>query len=83
MTGKSNPIERIAALWGSQTAFAKAIGKNQSTVWEWIDQGRVPSARIPEVISAAAALSPPVDLRPDHFFGVADVPQPTGDRAAA
>ena len=82
MTGKSNPIEQIAALWGTQTAFAKAVGKNQSTVWEWINEGRVPSARIPEVIKAAAALSPPVDLRPDHFFGAAEVPEPAQQRAA-
>lgn len=70
---KSPPMQ-IAALFGGQTAMAQAIGKSQSTVWDWVSSGRVPSARIPGIIAAAERLEPPIHLRPDHFFGVADVP---------
>lgn len=68
MTGNSNPISDIAARFGSQNAFARALGKRQSTVWEWISNGRVPSASIPEVIAAAARHNPPILLEPNDFF---------------
>ena len=68
MTDKSNPIAEIASRFGSQTAFAKAIGRPQSTVWEWISHGRIPSAAIPEVIKVAARQEPPIALQPNDFF---------------
>jgi YdaS antitoxin of YdaST toxin-antitoxin system len=74
MSGNPNPIRQIAALFGGQTGLARALGKNQSTVSEWVAEGRVPSLRIPDVIKAAERLRPPVALRPDHFFGAAEVP---------
>lgn len=68
MTGNSNPILAIVAQFGSQTAFAKAIGKAQGTVWEWISNGRVPSQHIPVIIKAGAKQSPPISLEPNDFF---------------
>jgi len=68
MTGISNPIERIVAYFGGQTALARLLKTSQGTVWEWIEKGRVPSARIPEIIKAAASLQPPVSLQPNDFF---------------
>lgn len=68
MTGNTNPIAEIAARFGSQTAFARALGRRQSTVWEWISNGRVPSTSIPEVIEAAAKHEPPIKLQPNDFF---------------
>jgi DNA-binding transcriptional regulator YdaS (Cro superfamily) len=71
MPGYSNPIERIVSHFGGQTPLARMLGTRQSTVWEWVNQARVPSAKIPEVISAAARLDPPVILQPNDFFVMA------------
>lgn len=68
MTGNPNPIAEIAARFGSQTDFARAMGKRQSTVWEWISKGRVPSTCIPDVIEAGARHEPPITLEPNDFF---------------
>lgn len=75
MTDKSNPIAQIAARFGGQTAFARAINSTQSTVWEWISNGRAPSARIPGIIEAAARRDPPIILQPNDFF-VSPTPVP-------
>lgn len=68
MTGIPNPIEPIVARFGSQTALARALKTSQSTVWEWVEKGRVPSTRIPLIIEAARRLDPPVTLEPNDFF---------------
>lgn len=68
MTGISNPIEPIVARFGGQTALARALGTKQSTVWEWVDKGQVPSARIPSIIDAGKRSVPPIKLEPNDFF---------------
>ena len=68
MTGISNPIEPIVACFGGQTALARALNASQSTVWDWVEKGRVPSTRIPSIIEAAKRLDPPVKLEPNDFF---------------
>lgn len=78
MTGKSLSITRIVAVFGGQNALARAVGRSQGTVWGWCQQGRVPSARIPEIIEAARKLTPAVALRPDDFFDLN-----CGDKAEA
>lgn len=70
MTGIPNPIEPIVAQFGGQTALSRILKTSQGTVWEWIDKGRVPSARIPEIIEAGARLDPPVMLQPNDFFAL-------------
>jgi len=68
MTGNPNPIEPIVARFGGQTKLARLLGTKQSTVWDWVDKGQVPYARIPEIIDAAKRLNPPVALQPNDFF---------------
>jgi hypothetical protein len=70
MTGITNPIEPIVAHFGGQTALSRILKTSQGTVWEWIEKGRVPSARIPEIIEAGARLDPPVILQPNDFFAL-------------
>jgi hypothetical protein len=68
-----NPAKRIVEVFGSQASLARAIGRKQSSVWNWTKAGFISSRSIPEIIEAAARLDPPVLLRPDDFF---DLPQP-------
>lgn len=68
MTDISNPIRPIVKRFGGQTALAKLLSTKQSTVWEWVAKGQVPSARIPEIIDAAKRLDPPIVLQPNDFF---------------
>lgn len=68
MNGNSSPIKAIVARFGGQTRLATILGTKQSTVWEWVENGRVPSARIPAIIDAAAKLTPPIELQPNDFF---------------
>lgn len=63
-----NPMARIAERFGGQTALARALGRSQSTVWEWVAAGRAPSWRIPEIIDAGRRQQPPVHLQPADFF---------------
>lgn len=67
MSGNSH-LQRIVDAFGGQSAMARALGLRQSHVWGWLSAGYVPSRRIPEVIMAAARLSPPVVLTPADFF---------------
>lgn len=80
MPGIQNPVQRIISHFGSQSALARSLSTSQGTVWEWIRTGRVPAARIPEIIKAAAHLDPPVDLEPNDFFPPADVLRGKSDR---
>jgi hypothetical protein len=86
MVGSPSPIGRVVALFGGQNAMARKLGRRQGTVWGWLNQGRVPSARIPEIIAAARDLDPPVALRPDDFFDISpaapDKPEATEQEAA-
>lgn len=74
MTGISNPIQLIVAQFGGQTALARRLRTSQGTVWEWVNNGLVPSARIPQIIEAARALEPPVLLEPNDFFAISSAP---------
>ena len=70
-------IASIVEQFGGQTALARRLGCDQSTVSDWVRNNRVPSQRIPEIIAAAAKLNPPVTLRPDDFFDLsATAPAP-------
>lgn len=67
MAGKS-PIADIVGRFGGQNALARALGRRQSVVWEWVNKGRIPYDRIPEVIEAGKQQVPPVVLEPNDFF---------------
>ena len=59
------PASRIAALWGTASKFARAVGKKPSTVQGWLENGYVPPAEHAAVVAAAARDK--VKLKPDHF----------------
>lgn len=75
MVGNLKPVKQIVSLFGGQAALGRVLGIRQGAVWLWIKNGRVPSSRIMPIIRAAAALDPPVELRPDHFFSTSPVPE--------
>lgn len=68
MTGIPNPIEPIVARFGGQSALARILKTSQGTVWEWVEKGRVPSSRIPQIIEAAKQFDPPIAIEPNDFF---------------
>jgi DNA-binding transcriptional regulator YdaS (Cro superfamily) len=64
----SNPIEAIVTLFGGQNAMARRLGRAQSTVWYWVQQGAVPQKRMDEIIRAGKRMRPPIHLEPSDFF---------------
>jgi hypothetical protein len=47
------PASRIAALWGTNSAFARAIGRTPSTTQRWLEAGAVPSEYHEDIVRAA------------------------------
>ena len=47
------PAWRIAMLWGSNSAFARALGKTHSTTQRWLESGDIPPDEHETVIAAA------------------------------
>lgn len=66
----SGPVAEVAAKFGSVTAMARAIGKAQGTVWDWVKNGMVPSQHIMMIIHVAQQQVPPIELSPNDFFSV-------------
>ena len=60
------PAFLIAMLWGSASAFARAIGKTQSTVQRWLRNGHIPDDQHEAVIGAAKRDRK--KLRPEDFI---------------
>jgi hypothetical protein len=80
-----SPAFRIAMLWGSNSAFARAIGKTHSTTQRWLLNGEIPPDEQEGVV--AAAKRDKKKLRPEDFvdrrkFDVAPAP-PLEPQAAA
>lgn len=48
-----SPAHRVIMLWGSNSAFARAIGKTHSTTQRWLINGRIPSAEVAAIVEAA------------------------------
>lgn len=65
-------LQRAAEEVGNLNRLAKMIGKRQSTVWHWLQTGRVPPdwcAKIEEATGGKVsrqALRPDVFGQPDH-----------------
>ena len=68
MSGNSQRIAEIIDRFGGQTALARDLECSQGTVWEWIEKGSVPSARIVQIIAAGQRHVPAVHLEPNDFF---------------
>jgi hypothetical protein len=79
------PASRIAMLWGSYSAFARAIGKRQSTLQRHLRKGSYPPDWLPDIM--AAAKRDKKRLRPEDFVDkrLANVPPapPLGEAQAA
>lgn len=60
------PAFRIAMLWGSNAAFARAIGRRHSTTKRWLVNGEIPPGDQEDVI--AAAKRDKKKLRPEDFI---------------
>jgi DNA-binding transcriptional MerR regulator len=52
---------RVIAQFGSQSALARALGINQSTVQHWAKNGQIPSWRREQILKAARELGIPLD----------------------
>lgn len=65
------PLQRAADIVGTPTALAKAIGRRQSTVWEWMKRGwpapnacQAIEAATHGQVTAAELLQPAMDAKP-------------------
>ena len=82
---RAAPAFRIAMLWGSNSAFARALGRTHSTTQRWLEAGDIPPDEHESVI--AAAKRDKKKLRPEDFvdrrkFNVPPAP-PVGEAAVA
>jgi hypothetical protein len=61
------PASRIMRRWGSNSAFARAIGKTHSTTQRWLITGEIPPDEQEGIIAAAKRdrVKPPI--RPTDF----------------
>lgn len=71
-----SPLARAVRAAGSQSAFARIIGRRQSIVYAWLKAGKHLPVEYLEVVRKETGLSNH-DLRPDVFG-----PGPDGDHAA-
>ncbi|MGO1079922.1 transcriptional regulator [Inquilinus sp. CA228] len=64
----NSALERAVAAKGGQTAFARAIGRKQQTVWWWLHKsGRVPAEDCIRIELAVEGAVKRHELRPDIF----------------
>ncbi len=61
-----SPLARAVRVAGSQSAFARIIGRNQSVVYGWLKAGKHLPVEYLEVVRKETGLSNH-DLRPDVF----------------
>lgn len=67
----TNPIDKAAAIYGSQQAMARALGVTKAAVWQWKDVGRqVPAQHCAAIERDTSGAVTRRDLRPDdwHLF---------------
>ncbi len=74
----TSALRRACEVVGGQSALGRAIGKKQSTIWNWLQRG-VPAEECPAIESATSGKVTRYDLRPDVF---GDGPKPAQDEAA-
>jgi DNA-binding transcriptional regulator YdaS (Cro superfamily) len=56
-------IHKAVEAAGGQSALARALGKRQSTVWDWVKRGNVPAEHVAGIEAATGI--PRHVLRPD------------------
>ncbi|MBB4152926.1 DNA-binding transcriptional regulator YdaS (Cro superfamily) [Sphingomonas jinjuensis] len=65
-TQLDSPLARAVRLAGSQSAFARLVGRSQATVYTWLSQGKLLPAELVLAVEAATGVSRN-DLRPDLY----------------
>lgn len=80
------PAWRVASLWGTNSKFARAIGRTPSTTQGWLEKGTIDPEYHPDII--AAAKRDRKKLLPDHFvdrrlFASTPAAEPLEQSAAA
>ena len=50
---KESPAYRVAMKWGSNSAFARAIGRTHSTTQKWLLSGNIPPSEHETIVEAA------------------------------
>ncbi len=50
---KESPAYRVAMKWGSNSAFARAIGRTHSTTQRWLESGNIPPSEHETIVEAA------------------------------
>lgn len=61
-----HPIEKAAAILGSQRALASALGVTKAAVWQWKHDGRrVPAEHCPQIERLTEGAVRCEQLRPD------------------
>ncbi|HEV2124891.1 MAG TPA: Cro/CI family transcriptional regulator [Chloroflexota bacterium] len=58
-----NAAAHVIEQFGSQSALARALGINQSTVQHWAKKGQIPSWRYDQILAAARELGIPLERR--------------------
>jgi len=62
----TTPLRKACKIAGGQAALGRLIGRNQSTIWNWLQNG-IPSDDCPAVEKAVKGEITRYDLRPDVF----------------
>lgn len=76
-TNSESPLAKAVKAAGSQSAFARIIGRNQSVVYAWLKAGKHLPVEYLEVVRNTLSLTNH-DLRPDVFG-----PEPSNAEQAA
>ncbi len=62
----ATPLAAAVRAAGSQSAFGRIVSKKQSTIYQWLIDGRELPAELVQIVSVATGI-PKEQLRPDIF----------------
>lgn len=75
-TSIATPLAEAVRRTGSQSAFARLVGRNQSTVYDWLNEGKALPAEYVLTVERETGVSKH-DLRPD-LYPADMLPRPSG-----
>lgn len=80
----THPIEKAAAIAGSEKALGDWVGVTKAAVWQWKQKGRkTPIEHCPEIERRTAGAVRCEDLRPDFNWAALRATQPQTTQEAA
>lgn len=65
-TSLSTPLAEAVRRAGSQSAFARMVGRNQSTIYDWLNEGKALPGEYVLIVERETGVSKH-DLRPDLY----------------